>query len=506
MNLTANAHMVMLCVLLLASTVTASLHAARPHMSSLHTTATHSTRQRLHSSMKAADDDTLSTIDREMLDIAGPALVGLAIDPLAGLVDTAMIGRMCTPPDLAGVGVAIGAYNVVVRTFNFVSSATTSQVASLAPTDAEPGTFDLAMSRGAAAALAVALTIGSALLLLLCGGSAMTLRALGVSACSQVHGPARRYLAIRALAAPASLSLMALQGSFRGSRDTRTPLGAALLATTLNIVLDPLLIRIWGVAGAALATVLSQYAAVGLLWYRLVSACGEACATPHDRFLGLPRPSLADCVRIGRAGSWLTLRTLATSVALSYSSFAAATLSATRGAAHQICFQVWLAASLLADAVAMAAQALIAQAIALVDGLRVRTIVRRTLALGLASGFANAIVLATLSRPLVAVFSADTAVLSAAAQVWPFVVLSQPLNTLAFVADGLLFGASDFRWCALMSVVAAVPALAAMRFAASTQGGLPCIWSGLAVFMGLRSLLGFARVWSKRGPWKKVAR
>ena len=98
--------------------------------------------------------DELKAIDGEMASIAVPALAGLAIDPLASLVDTAMVGRYCTAADLAGAGVAISVFGLVSKTFNFLSSATTSQVAALAPTDSEAGVFDLEMSHAAAAALA----------------------------------------------------------------------------------------------------------------------------------------------------------------------------------------------------------------------------------------------------------------------------------------------------------------------------------------------------------------
>ena len=87
----------------------------------------------------ATDLVTRRKIDKQMAAIALPALAGLTIDPIASLVDTAMIGRFCAASDLAGAGVAISVYNLIARTFNFLSSATTSQVAALAPADGEAG-------------------------------------------------------------------------------------------------------------------------------------------------------------------------------------------------------------------------------------------------------------------------------------------------------------------------------------------------------------------------------
>lgn len=105
--------------------------------------------------------------------------------------------------------------------------------------------------------------------------------------------PAMKYLVLRSLGAPAVLLSLAMQGIFRGFKDTRTPLyviGSSnfyqpsyfnlleiclslnfllysrlwsfeiVLGYTTNIILDPILIFVChlGVKGAAIAHVLSQ--------------------------------------------------------------------------------------------------------------------------------------------------------------------------------------------------------------------------------------------------------
>ena len=445
-----------------------------------------------------SEDNT--TVSRDMLSIALPAFVGLAIDPVAGMVDTAFIGRCCGTEALAGSGVAISVFNLVSKTFNFLSSATTSQVASASP-DASPGEFTAEMIRAASASLTVALVLGCSIAAVLVLGGGSLLGMLRVAP-DQLPS-ARAYLSMRALSAPATLALMTLQGAFRGARDTRTPLGALTLASVLNVVLDWLLIggMRGGVRGAALATTLSQYAAAGVLCRQLVQRCGESCAVADGPLatLRLLRPRRADCAKVARAGSWLTLRTFTGVGALSFSSVAAASLGAAVGAAHQVAFQLWLAASLLADAVAVAAQALVAAAVARADAPAVRAVMRRTLAFGLAAGVLTALGLASAPTALCRLFTTDAAALAAAAAVWPLVVCTQPLNTLAFAVDGLIFGAQDFTFCALG--MAGVSAAAMLPMALAPRFGLRAVWVGLGTFMGLRAAVYLARIQSARGPW-----
>lgn len=78
---------------------------------------------------------------------------------------------------------------------------------------------------------------------------------------------ARKYVWIRALGMPAAAMIGTAQAACLGMRDTKSPLWTTLLAALVNLVADIFLVRqdhpwIGGVAGAAWATILSQYVAV----------------------------------------------------------------------------------------------------------------------------------------------------------------------------------------------------------------------------------------------------
>jgi Na+-driven multidrug efflux pump len=83
---------------------------------------------------------------------------------------------------------------------------------------------------------------------------------MGVTPDSAMMKPALQYLVLRSLGAPAVLLSLAMQGVFRGLKDTKTPLYATVAGDAINIVLDPIFMFVfqYGVRGAAIAHVISH--------------------------------------------------------------------------------------------------------------------------------------------------------------------------------------------------------------------------------------------------------
>lgn len=73
--------------------------------------------------------------------------------------------------------------------------------------------------------------------------------------------PAEQFLTLRAFGAPPIVIALAAQGTFRGFMDTKTPLYAIGAGNLLNAILDAIFIVVFGfgVGGAAVATVISEY-------------------------------------------------------------------------------------------------------------------------------------------------------------------------------------------------------------------------------------------------------
>ncbi|XP_010557794.1 PREDICTED: protein DETOXIFICATION 43-like [Tarenaya hassleriana] len=504
------------------------------------------------------------SLGREILGIALPAALALAADPIASLIDTAFIGRL-GPVELAAVGVSIAIFNQASRITIFpLVSITTSFVAEedtmdkmndevvpdsdkglnsilvvpgrnaeepeqSAPEDsmekgiassaaakvpslpsengsdtktgnpmpksskAEKGKSGKRHIRSASTALILGLILGLLQAIILVFSSKVLLSVMGVKHNSPMLRPAHKYLILRSVGAPAVLLSLAMQGIFRGFKDTRTPLYAIVAGDAMNIVLDPIFIFVLrlGVSGAAIAHVLSQYLICLILFIRLAKK------------VNLMPPSLGDLQfsRFLKNGVLLLARVVAVTFCVTLAASMAARLGSTPMAAFQICLQVWLTSSLLADGLAVAGQAILACAFAEKDYNKVTAAASRVLQMGFVLGLGLALCTGLGLYFGSGIFSKDPNVIHLIVVGIPFVAATQPINSLAFVFDGVNFGASDFAYTAYSMVAVAAVSVAAVILMAKS-GGFVGIWSALTIYMALRAIAGIARLGSGTGPWK----
>ncbi|KAL7138502.1 hypothetical protein ABFS83_10G168500 [Erythranthe nasuta] len=471
----------------------------------------------------------------EIAQIALPAALALTADPIASLVDTAFIGHI-GPVELAAVGVAIAIFNQAskVAIFPLVSITTSFVAEEDAKTNSKgeeyqniemvdkqsavdnekeemipksgihhtsPFLTSKEMNSGGVnkrhiSSASSALIIGGALgliqaLILICTAKPL-LSFMGVQSDSPMLKPALRYLTLRSLGAPAVLLSLAMQGVFRGLKDTKTPLYATMVGDVANIILDPIFIFVFGfgVSGAAIAHVISQYLITLILLVRLMKEVNLLPPTVEELQLS----------RFLKNGSLLLFRVIAATLCVTLAASLASKQGSISMAAFQICLQVWLATSLLADGLAVAGQAILANAFARNDYEKVTATASRVLQLGLILGLILSIVVAIILQFSSTLFTKDVNVLRLLQLGIPFVAVTQPINSLAFVFDGLNYGASDFAYSAYSMVSIAVLSIVCL-FVLSSSNGFVGIWFALSIFMSLRAVAGFLRIGTTTGPW-----
>ena len=419
----------------------------------------------------------LSALDREIVRLALPALGALAVEPLVSMTDTAFVGRLGAEP-LAALGITTALLGLFFVVFNFLSYATTPRVArSLGAAGREAAMEQAGYALWLALLLGVLATVTLELL------TPWLVRLMGAR--GAVYPLALGYLRLRALAGLAILWLMAAHGVYRGLQDTRTPFWVAFWVNGANVVLDYLFIFPLGMGllGAALASVLAQSA--GAVWFYLnLRRLGAVRPWPG------PRPLLPFL----RVGGEMLVRTFSLVAAITLAAAVAARVGTVAVAAHQVAWQIWFFIAMTVDALAIAAQALVARYRG-ENPNRVRQVADRLLFWGLLVGFFIAALLLAGRAWIPRVFTDDAAVLAALWGIWTLLWAAQPLNALVFVWDGVFMAAERFRFLAAAMLAAALVGALEMLLVVPFGWGLAGVWWGMILINVVRAAtLGWAYV------------
>lgn len=397
--------------------------------------------------------------------------------PLAGLVDTGMLGHLPEIRFLAGVALASVLFDYVYWTFGFLRMGTTGTTAQAAGRGDGREVF-LTLYRG----LAMGAGIGLAIVLV-----QYPLRELGFAALQggeAVKAAGRAYFDARIWAAPATLSNFVLVGWFLGREESGRALVMTLVANLGNIALDYLFIVHLGMAafGAGLATALSQLLMLGAgLWILFAG-----CAPVRPRMSQIFDPHrLASLVRLNRD---ILVRTLCL-----VSAFAAFTnLSALLGevslAANSILLRILALASYLVDGAAFAIESLAGVLHGAGDRAGLGRVLRLGLGTGLAFSAAIAAVLLTAPGPALGLLTSHAEVIAVArgAAGWLAAVLLVGSN--AYVLDGFFLGLTRGRTLRSSMLLSLFLGFVPLAAAAGLTSSNRLLWLALLAFMAARTV------------------
>ena len=285
-----------------------------------------------------------------------------------------------------------------------------------------------------------------------------------------VAANAEVYLRISLYGVPAMLVMLAGVGYLRGLQDTRRPFYVAIATAVVNLVLELVLIYGFdqGIGASALSTVVAQWmaAAVFVGWVR-------RAVRAHDVDL---RPDRSVIRSVAGDGLDLFVRTAALRGSLTVTLAVAARIGDDDLAAHQIAFEIWSLLALALDAIAIAAQAMIGQALGAGDAARARALGRRMTQWGLCCGVGLGLVVLATSPVLPYVFTEDDAVLGLTTFLLIHVAVGQPTAGVVFALDGVLIGAGDLRYLAAAMWVAGAVLIGGGLIVLAADAGIGWLW------------------------------
>ncbi len=215
-------------------------------------------------SLFSAKDMTQGSPWKRIMEFSIPMLLGNLAQQLYNTADSVIVGRFVGDNALAAVGSASPILNLLLALFVGIATGAGIVVSqSFGARDRE----GLTQSIGNCIALSAIATV-----VIMIVGPLITmpmLTMLGTPA--SIIGWCAEYLNIYFLGIVGFFFYNMLSGILRGLGDSVSALGFLLIAAVLNVVLDLLFVQRMGVAGVALATVLSQGVSAVFCYIKLLS-------------------------------------------------------------------------------------------------------------------------------------------------------------------------------------------------------------------------------------------
>ncbi len=243
--------------------------------------------------IRISNQITEGVIWKQILIFFFPILLGTFFQQLYNTADAVVVGKYVGKEALAAVGGPTGTLvNLLVGFFVGLSSGASVIIAqAYGSEDAEK------TSRAVHTAAALALTAGVVMTVLGVAGARAALVFMGTL--PDVLEPAVTYLRIYMSGILFSLIFNVGSGILRAVGDSRRPLYLLMISTMVNVVLDLLCVVVlrMGVAGAGIATVISQAVSALLVW--LLLSRTHSIYRLDLRKIGFDRPLLGQILRIG---------------------------------------------------------------------------------------------------------------------------------------------------------------------------------------------------------------
>ncbi|MEL6304887.1 MAG: MATE family efflux transporter [Bacteroidota bacterium] len=308
------------------------------------------------------------------------------------------------------------------------------------------------------------------------------------------------YYSIRVWGFPLTLFTFAVFGIFRGLQNTYYPMIIALIGAVLNIILD--FVLVYGIEG-----IIEPMYLRGAAWASLISQAvmavlvGFLLAKKTSIQLRLVFPLNKELTRLITMSLNLFVRALALNAALIIAVREATSLGDKFIGAHTIAINLWLFAAFFIDGYGAAGNSLGGKLLGAKDYPNLWKLAKKIVRYGLVVSLVLMLFGFIFYYPLGRLFSNEEMVLSTFYGVFFLVILGLPMNTLAFVLDGLFKGLGEMKY--LRNVLLAATFLGfipTLYFGKYMGWGFYAIWIAFVVWMLIRGLALVVRFRQKFRP------
>lgn len=369
--------------------------------------------------------------------LAIPAIISGIAEPIISLVDTAIIGHLGTV-QLGAVGVASSFFLLIIWVLSQTKSAISAIVSQAY------GANNMERIGGLITqATAINLLLGLLVIGLTVPFLDSIFKIYGANGVLLKH--AKDYFEIRALGFPIVLVTFGLFGIFRGIQNTSWAMQVSIVGGVVNLLLDVLLvygvegiIPSMGVKGAAWASLSAQLVMLILTFYFFF----RKTALTFSWSIKLH----SELKKLASISGNLFIRTLSLNVAY----FTAVKLATGYGAeyiaAHTIAMNIWLFSSFFIDGYANAGNAMSGKLLGAQDFESLKKLGKSISKVSVIIGAILGCVYLLCYPIMGSIFASDKQVIFQFNLIFWMVIISQPINGIAFGYDGIFKGLGEAKY------------------------------------------------------------
>ncbi len=423
--------------------------------------------------------------------IAIPAIIAGIVEPILSATDTAIVGNI--PHDTKEALAAVGLVGIVLSSLIWIFGQTRSVISSVISQYLGAGKIDEIKTMPAQA---IALNIGISLFMsIVTFLLAEPIFRIIFKAEGQTLEYCLQYFKIRIWGFPFSLFLFSLIGVFSGLQNTFWPMIVSIIGAALNIVLD--IILVYGIdgyipamhiEGAAWASLIAQISMAVLILYFLLKKT--------DISLKLSTEIHPEMERIIGMTLNLIIRAVSLNIAIALAGRTATKIGEEFMAAHTIAWNIWLFSAFFIDGYAAAGKIFGGRLYGAKDFKQLNILVKKLSLYGLAIGVLLVILGSIFYYPIGRIFTQEAQVLVPFYGVFFMVIAVQPLNSIAFIMDGIFKGLGEMKFLRNLLLTATfvgfIPSLYITQYFDLKLIG---VWIALAIWLLFRCLgmIGYFR-------------
>lgn len=380
--------------------------------------------------------------------LAIPALIAGIAEPILSITDTAIIGHIDinATESLAAVGIVGAFISMLIWVFGQVRSAISSIISQYVGANKLDEIKELP-------AQAIAMIVASSLLVLALSYPFSRQIFQFYNASDQILDYCIAYFNIRIFGFPFALFVFAVFGTFRGLQNTFYPMIIAIIGASLNIVLD--IILVYGiegyipamhVEGAAYASVIAQVVMAIISLVLLLKKTAISLRLSFTLHAEVPR-------LLNMIGN-LFIRTIALNVALYLATSYATDYGKEYIAAYTISINIWLLGAFMIDGYSSAGNILSGKLLGAKEYKSLVILSNKLFKYGIVIGTIIAVLGAVFYNAIGRIFTNETLVLEQFYTVFWIVLITQPINAITFIFDGMFKGMGEMKYLRNLLILA----------------------------------------------------